>query len=209
MTLFELKNVSFKNITTYNLIIKENITTFVCGKSGTGKSTLLKLLNATVSKDSGEIYYKNKSIEQYDTINLRKEVMLVSQNVFLFDDTIKNNFNKFYEYRNEYVKDDNTKRDMLKLCAIDFDINTDCQNMSGGERQRIFTAIHLSFMPKILMLDEPTSALDAHTSDLLINNLKNYCEQNCITLIIISHDKTLIQKYKDDVINLDGGAIDE
>lgn len=209
MTLFELKNVNFKNITTYNLIIKENITTFVCGKSGTGKSTLLKLLNATVSKDSGEIYYKNKSIEQYDTINLRKEVMLVSQNVFLFDDTIKNNFNKFYEYRNEYPKDDNTKRDTLKLCAIDFDINTDCQNMSGGERQRIFIAIHLSFMPKVLMLDEPTSALDAHTSDLLINNLKNYCKQNYITLIIISHDKTLIQKYKDDIINLDGGAIDE
>jgi len=98
MSLFQLSNVTFKDIITYPLIkINENKTTFISGKSGSGKSTLLKLLNTSISPDHGEILYQDKLITEYDTIQLRREIMLVSQSVYLFDDTIRNNFKDFLD----------------------------------------------------------------------------------------------------------------
>ena len=75
--------------------------------------------------------------------------------------------------------------------------------MSGGERQRIYIAICLSFHPKVLMLDEPTSALDEATAVSLLQNLKQYCNEHGITLIAITHDKTLAKSYGDEYISLD------
>ncbi|MGE4213621.1 MAG: ATP-binding cassette domain-containing protein [Anaerotignaceae bacterium] len=203
MTLFSISDVNFKDVIKYsNITIKQNRATFICGKSGSGKSTLLKFLNASVSVDSGNIFYQNKSIKEYDTIMLRKEVMLVSQNVFLFDDTIENNFLEYYRYRETTPPDMEKMQEYLQICLADFSVNAMCNEMSGGERQRVFIAICLSFMPKVLLLDEPTSALDEQTSKKLIDNLKNYCMKNGITLIIVCHDKKLIERYADEVICL-------
>ena len=203
MTLFSISNVNFKNIIKYPKInIEEGKSTFICGKSGSGKSTLFKLLNASVSFDEGEILYQDKSIKDYDTILLRREVTLVSQNVFLFDDTIKNNFIEFYRYRDLSSPDDKLISKYLQICLADFSLDANCQEMSGGERQRVFISICLSFIPKVLMLDEPTSALDEHTAEAIMENLKNFCKENNITLIIITHDRLLTEKYADEVIIL-------
>lgn len=203
MNLFSIRNVNYKNIVSYRQIaIEEGQATFVCGKSGSGKSTLLKLLNASISADSGEILYRNKSIMNYDTISLRREITLVSQDIFLFDDTIRNNFAQFYGYRDQKPPEDTEIKDNLMLCMADFPLDTNCREMSGGEKQRVFISICLSFMPKVLMLDEPTSALDERTSDELMYHLKEYCLKNGITLIAITHDKTLAQRYADKIIDL-------
>lgn len=203
MNLFSIINVNFKDIVNYpQFIIEEAKTTFICGKSGSGKSTLLKLLNASISPDCGKILYCGKSIGDYDTIMLRREVTLVSQNVFLFDDTIRNNFKIFYKYREEMPPIDAQIIDYLSLCLADFPLDNNCRELSGGERQRVFISICLSFMPKVLMLDEPTSALDDMTSDKLMYHLKDYCTKNKITLIVITHDKTLAGRHADTIINL-------
>ena len=81
-----------------------------------------------------------------------------------------------------------------------------CNVMSGGERQRVFIAINLSYQPKVLMMDEPTSALDDKNADTLIKNIKSYCKANKISLIIVSHDKTIADRYADNIINLLGGS---
>ncbi len=204
MPLFQLSNVTFKDIITYPLIkINENKTTFISGKSGSGKSTLLKLLNTSISPDCGEIFYREKLITEYDTIQLRREIMLVSQSVYLFDDTIRNNFKEFFSYRDMPAPTDATILAYLKLCVADFPLTNNCRDMSGGERQRIFIAISLAFMPKVLMLDEPTSALDEQTATRLLENLKLYCSEHQITLIAITHDKTLAEKFGDESIFLD------
>lgn len=204
MSLFSLSNLNFNNMIHYSKIeMEENKATFILGKSGTGKSTLLKLLNASVSPMHGEILYKNKPLIQYDTIALRREITLVSQSVFLFDDTIRNNFAEFYHYRELPPPNESTILTYLQICRADFPLETTCQEMSGGERQRIFLAICLSFMPKVLLLDEPTSALDEHTSKMLMENLKRYCKEKSITLIVVSHDKLLAERYADEIINLD------
>ena len=67
--------------------------------------------------------------------------------------------------------------------------------MSGGERQRVYIGIFLSFNPKVLMLDEPTSALDDENSEIVIKNVLDYCKDQGITVIVVSHDKQLTDKF--------------
>lgn len=203
MSLFSIKNVKYKNIKYTAININKNETTFISGKSGSGKSTLLKLLNASISPESGEICYKDSPLQYYDTIILRREILLVSQSVYLFDDTIKNNFKEFYRYREEAPPEDQTILKYLHLCLADFSLNKNCCEMSVGERQRIFIAICLSFMPNVLMLDEPTSALDTYTSKMLMQNLVSYCKQNDMPLITVTHDRTLVEQYADKILVLE------
>ena len=203
MALFKLNNVGYKNILHYPyLTITKGITTFIAGDSGAGKSTLLKLLNGIISPTQGAIVYRGKNIDEYDQIALRREISLVGQSSFLFNLTIKENFDEYYSYRDLPPISEEQMQFFLQLCAIDFPLDTDCGTMSGGEQQRVFTAINLSFPSEVLMLDEPLSALDEKNANTLMDNIKSYCQQSEKTLIVISHDKTIVEKYADEVINI-------
>jgi putative ABC transport system ATP-binding protein len=202
-TILAARNLNFGNIIKYPPIyIETGKTVFICGESGCGKSTLLKLLNTTLSADEGEIEYKGQSVELMDTIELRREIMLVSQSVFLFDGTIESNFIKYYEYRETSPLTKEQMQKYIALCQADFKLEERCETMSGGERQRIFIAICLSLLPKVLMLDEPTSALDEKTAYKLMFNIKQFCTEKGITLVIVSHDKKLTDQLADEKIML-------
>jgi putative ABC transport system ATP-binding protein len=91
----------------------------------------------------------------------------------------------------------------LKLCHADFRLEESCVRLSGGERQRIYIAICISFLPKVIMMDEPTSALDASTAGKVLGNLKAFCRENGITMIVVSHDEKLSEDYADEVITIE------
>jgi len=204
MALFSLKNVWFKDIIHYpNIEISQGGAAFICGESGCGKSTLLKLLNGAVSAESGEILYCGRRIEEYDPVMLRREVLLCGQSTFLFDGSVQENFNEFYKYRDLPFANQEEINTYLKICAAGFPLDAPCATMSGGERQRVFTAVCLSMRPKVLLLDEPTSALDDMTANAMVSNIKTFCHENNITLIVVSHNKTLAQAYADTVITLE------
>lgn len=197
----------FMNIIAYpDIRIEEKKMTFVGGESGCGKSTLLKLFNATLSPSAGTILFHGEDIKGLDTIALRRKVLLASQDVYLFDRTIRENFDAFYGCRDEKPIDDNAIRAVLSLCCADFPLNTQCAVLSGGERQRIFLAVCLSFSPEVLLLDEPTSALDGKTAHQLLAQIKEFCGLHGITTVIVCHDKTLAEAYADRVILLERGA---
>ena len=185
------------------LVIAKGNTTFITGRSGSGKSTLFKLFNGIYSPDAGEVYYDGTAISKLDTITLRREVLLVSQGVFLFAGTIKENFAAFYDYRELPVISETEMVRFLHLCCADFPLDASCNTMSGGERQRIYLAICLSFKPKVLMLDEPTSALDGETADRLLQRLREFAQETAMTLLIISHAPSLAAKYGDQIIDLE------
>jgi len=207
MPLFSLRNVIFKNIIHYpDLEIPEGCVTFICGESGCGKSTLLKLLNGVISADGGEILYANKSIEKYDPITLRREVLLCGQFPFLFNENIQENFVEYRKYRDLPEVSREKVHTYLKICAADFPLDTPCITMSGGERQRVFTAICLSFHPNVLLLDEPTSALDDVTANVMMKGIRTFCQEENITLIVASHNKVLAESYADYTISLAGGS---
>ena len=204
MDIISVNQAVFQSMIRYpDIKIAKGKTTFIHGPSGCGKSTLLKLINGTTSPDSGEIFYKGNNIENIDTIDLRREILLVAQSVFLFTGTIEENFKKYYEYRDRDLPTKETMEKFLKICSAEFSLETRCETMSGGERQRVYIAIFLSFMPDVLMLDEPTSALDNTSSDIMMSNIKNFSKDNEMTTIVVSHYLTLAEKYGDDIIVLE------
>ena len=203
-----VSNVEFSEMLEYqNIGIPINKTTFICGESGSGKSSLLKMLNGTVSPTRGDIFYNNKNIKNLDMLVLRKEVLLVAQSVYLFDGSIEENFPKFYEFRKQELISNEEMRKFLKVCCVGFELDSKCETMSGGEKQRVFIAICLSFMPKVIMLDEPTSALDETTSNCFFENIKSFSIENNITLVVVSHNRTLMEKYADNIIEIGRRAI--
>ena len=196
--------VMFQALIQYPLIeIPQGETTFITGDSGSGKSTLFKLFNATVSPARGTILYQGKSIDTIDTVRLRREVLLVSQSVYLFDGTIRSNFEQFFKYREAALIDTPAITRFLHLCCADFALDTACETLSGGERQRVFLAIHLALLPTVLMLDEPTSALDESTAHRMLQQVKAYCQQNRITLLVISHDRQIVETFADRTVALE------
>ncbi len=204
MDIISVNQAVFQSMIRYpDIKIAKGKTTFIHGPSGCGKSTLLKLINGTTSPDSGKIFYKGNNIENIDTIDLRREILLVAQSVFLFTGTIEENFKKYYEYRDRDLPTKETMEKFLKICSAEFSLETRCETMSGGERQRVYISIFLSFMPDVLMLDEPTSALDNTSSDIMMSNIKNFSKDNEMTTIVVSHYLTLAEKYGDDIIVLE------
>ena len=193
----------FETICFANIAIPAGRTTFVTGPSGTGKSTLLRLFNGVLSPTHGEIFYNGKNLKELDTIDLRQRVLLVSQAVFLFEGTIRDNFMAFYEHRELPAPSDDVIAEFLTVCCLPFAPDASCNNMSGGEKQRLYLAIFLSFRPEVLMLDEPTSALDETTARRVMGNILDYCRKEKITVIAVSHDKALTEKFAENILALE------
>ena len=188
------------------IAVEQGSMTFVQGPSGCGKSTLLRLFNATLSPSAGQVLFDGQDIMGLNTIQLRRDVLLVSQATYLFDDTIEGNFLRYYELREQTPPTQQQMRDCLALCCADFELSASCSTLSGGERQRVFLAIFLSFAPRVLLLDEPTSALDEATARQLMEQLKAHCVAQQITVVVVSHDHQLAQQYADATIILAKGA---
>ena len=204
--LFRVENVKFGDWVSFdNFAIYGGNPTFIKGDSGCGKTTLFKLFNGTISPTEGNVYYLEKSLDTYETISLRKEVLLIRQEAFLFDSSIKDNFSEVYSYRNIPCPENEVIKKFLKLCHLNFPLDKNCKTMSGGERQRVFLAIFISLMPKVLLLDEPTSALDEKTADNLIGDIIDFCRNSGIEFIAISHDRKIVEKYSGQTIEFTKG----
>lgn len=201
MEILRFENVKF--IKEYDdFTINKNEIVFIVGKSGSGKSTLLKLINNTLQMKSGRIFYKDTNILNIKPVELRRNIMMTSQENFLFDMTIKENFHEFYKLRDlENLTDDEIVK-FLKISDFDVDVNLDVEKLSGGEKQRVFLAIALSMKPAVLLLDEPTSALDSNTAFDMMKNIVDYCKHNDITLVVVSHARNLVDEFADKIIDL-------
>lgn len=151
---------------------------------------------------SGSIFYKDTNILNIKPVELRRNIMMTSQENFLFDKTIKENFHEFYKLRDlENLTDDEIVK-FLKIADFDVDVNLDVEKLSGGEKQRVFLAIALSMRPAVLLLDEPTSALDRNTAFNMMKNIVDYCKHNDITLVVVSHARNLVDEFADKTIDL-------
>ncbi len=204
--LFATENLEFHHFLPYSDIrFPLDQVSFLTGQSGSGKSTLFRLLNGVYSPSRGRILYRGQDIAQLDTIALRRRVLLVPQNVFLFDVSVAENFRIFAQYRSEPAPSAQWMNQMLEICCFPNHLLDDVSKLSGGERQRVALAIFLSFAQDVLLLDEPTSALDAATAAALLQNVIQYCHQSCKQLICISHDYSLCERFAEHTVSLEGG----
>lgn len=199
----ETYNLSFRDTIFYpDIQIPAHVVTFVGGPSGCGKSTLFKLINGTVSPSSGYITYKGNDIYKLDKIQLRRNILFASQVPFLFQGSIHHNFMTFHDYHESVCPDSSEITNLLHECCLDANLDTVCETMSGGERQRVYLAIALSMKPDVLLLDEPTSALNSDLSVQLLTNLIRHSQDTRMTLVVISHDLSLQTKYAEHIIQL-------
>lgn len=204
--LFRTLGLAVNEIRYPDMTIEENRITFLMGPSGCGKSTLFRILNGTLNPEEGLLFYRGQDIRELDSLTHRREVSLVSQSVFLFPGTIRENFRQFYQFRELPEPDSDKIRFFLELCCLTADPDTDCTTFSGGEKQRVYLAVFLSFGPRVVLLDEPTSALDTATSRYLLKNLASYVKQEEISLILISHDPGLTDEYAESRILFGNGC---
>lgn len=194
--LFQATNLIYKSNLTYNDVkIQRGLVNFIVGESGSGKSTFLKLLNQSINPISGELLYKGKTVGEYDPITLRREVSLVSQEVFLFDESITDNFKTFYALRQKPMPNAEYVKYITDLCCVNVPLDQNTSTLSGGEKQRVYISIFLSLCPSVIMLDEPTSALDEKNSHEMMENIINFCKEKNIDIIIVSHNKTVVDEF--------------
>ena len=200
----DFENVSFKYseslkniLQKINLNIKSGEMTALVGHSGAGKSTILNLIPRFYEPISGKILIDNQSINEYSLRSLRNNISLVSQDVSLFDDTIKNNirYSKLTasdEEITEAAKLSNCEEFIKKLPdGYDTVIGENGIRLSGGEKQRLSIARAILKKSKIILLDEATSSLDAETEDK-IQKAINYLTKNKTTIVIAHRLSTIL-----------------
>lgn len=215
-----IQNVTFDNVhlsyenkkalNGINFSVKKGEILALVGNSGGGKTSIINLLMRFYNPNEGKILINNKNINKFDLKSLRENISLVSQRVYIFNDTIANNVaysDEFDEKRViEALKMANAYEFVLKLeNGIYTTLNEFGTNLSGGQRQRIAIARALYKNPQILILDEATSALD-NASEQEITNIIEKIKKDKI-IFVIAHRLSTIKNATNIVVVNEGEVV--
>ena len=210
--MLKIENVSkkYKNIDVLkniNFEVSKGEVVSIVGKSGCGKSNLLKCINRLENIDSGIIYFDNKDISTMDLIELRQKIGIVFQEYNLFEHlTVLQNLTigliKIKKYSEAYAKKEAMK--ILKKIGLEDKINNYPDELSGGQKQRVAIARTLVMKPQLILLDEPTSALDKEMKQEVINLITKMVKDD-MTLLIVSHEEDFVNKISDKIIHIQRG----
>lgn len=199
---FSLKNISFK--------ILPNRKTALVGKSGSGKSTIMKLMLHYYDNYSGDIKIDGTDLKSIDKSSLINNISVVYQDPFIFNLSIKDNILLSNEEATKEEFENACRRAKLDEFVLkmpngyDTIINDKSTNLSGGQKQRIVIARAILKNAKIILFDEPTSALDKENTEYIKELINELAVDK--TIIVVSHDMELIKNF-DDIIHIKDGMI--
>ena len=201
---YVLKDISFK--------IKKGESVGFVGSTGSGKTSIINLINRFYDFQKGSILVDNKNIEDYNILSLRDNLGLVSQDVFLFSDTILNNLTLY----NDSISEEQVWSAVKKVGAesfinklpnkLLFDVKERGVSLSVGQRQLISCIRIMLYDPKIILLDEATSSVDSE-SEVMIQRAVSEILKNR-TSIVVAHRLSTIKEV-DKIIVIDSGEIKE
>lgn len=212
----EFKDVSFhypesENMVLHNISfnLESGKTLAIVGMTGSGKTTLTKLISRLYDINHGEIFIDGVNIQKYDLNNLRRQISYIEQDIFLFSDTIEENITLGRKYSKKEIE-----KAVKMAQAHDFimklDKNYDSEigergvQLSGGEKQRIAIARAFLSDPRILVLDDSTSAIDSETEEKIQQAISSILQNR--TTILITHRLSQV-RWADSIIVLDKGRL--
>ena len=198
--IIELKNVSFAYtdvdiVRNFNLNIKKGERVWLSGHSGTGKSTILKLIMGLLQPDSGDVFIGSKKFntKYADVQNIRNEITFINQDVKLFNGTV---------YENMIYGSNVSKNDVNELLqkiqiqifnklpnGIDTNVGISGANLSGGQKQVILLVRAYFRNTDIIIMDEPVSAIDVDSMPIILKVISYICKDK--TLLVISHNEII------------------
>lgn len=220
----KFENVSFRynpelpdTLSNLNFELHKGQVLGIIGRTGSGKSSLLKLLLRQTDPTQGKIWVGQDELKKLKLSSYRKVAAVVPQDVFLFSDTIKNNI--LFGTNRSDVDSKELERVALDAHVLhninDFPDKFETilgergVNLSGGQKQRVSIARALIRKPKLLILDDCLSAVDTETEEIILSNLERYCKEFGTTVVIVSHRISSIRNANHVLVLEDGKIVEQ
>jgi cell division transport system ATP-binding protein len=208
----EIKQQNKIILSEVNLKINQGEFVYFVGKTGSGKSSLLKAIYGDVEVSSGDILFKEqtlKKLKRKKILELRRKVGIIFQDFqLLMDRSVADNLRfvmKATGWKGEKIINEGTEKLLLKVDMAD-KADSFPHLISGGEQQRVAVARALVNNPELILADEPTGNLDPETSEKIMHLLKSVSDEEK-TVIMATHDFDIINKYPARVVKFNNQTI--
>ena len=163
----------------------------VRGPSGSGKSSLLRLMNRLENPWEGELYFQDRAFSSMPAPEVRRQVLYIQQTPVVSDGSVRDNLLLPFSFRNNRdlpLPDDDLLRKLLDNVSMDqVSLDKPARNLSVGQQQRLCLVRGLLLSPSVILLDEPTSALDDESSRIVENMAETLCHEKGKTIVMVSH----------------------
>ncbi len=195
----------------FSLAVSEGEFLTVIGRSGCGKTTMLKLINGLLMPESGEVIVEGKNLKDTDLIALRRSIGYVIQNKGLFPHmTVEKNITYVPVISGKKKKVENHELAVKLMGIVGLDpkmLSRYPAELSGGQQQRVGIARALAANPHILLMDEPFGALDEITRQTMQDEILKLQKELGLTIVFITHDIREAMKLGDRVLVMDAGEV--
>lgn len=201
----------YKALDDVSIVVEEGEFLTVIGRSGCGKTTMLRMINGLQKPDSGKVYAAGEDVGEADLIRLRRKIGYVIQNKGLFPHmTVEKNIIYVPVISGQKDKRQNRElaEELIGLVGLEREmLDRYPEELSGGQQQRVGIARALASRPKLLLMDEPFGALDEITKRAMQNELLALQKKLGMTVVFITHDIREAMKLGDRVLVMEQGKI--
>ncbi len=217
MSIIKLKNISHwysdnRVLDNLNLEIEKNKITYILGSSGSGKTTILRLIAGLEVPDKGEIYIQNIKVSETNKIIVtpdKRQLGYIFQDLALWPHlTVYENISFSLKNMNKSEIEGEVKG-ILSLFGLDDYLQKFPHQLSGGQQQIVAIARALALKPKILLMDEPLASLDVKSKRKILDYIVSIKEKYDLTIVYVTHDHREAFAIADNIVVINEGKIQE